>query len=140
MSEINETQRLQLRNVMKTTLSDYLRIDNQINELQGQITQLKKARNESEKSLEEISEVMSLENEQLRYHGETINFCYSCQKPGLSNNLIRQSLENYLSKTNEWRHLPINNFLDLILDKISEHKDVMAKQKKKEFKNKKSSQ
>lgn len=134
MNEISDSQRIQLRHLMKSNLSNYLRVDNQIDKLQKQINELKKTRNKSEKSLEELGQVLSLENEQLRYHGETINFSYNCQKPGLSNNLIKQSLDNYLSSTEEWRQLPVSNFLEIILERISQYKDILAKDKKKNLK------
>ena len=128
------TRRKELRFLMKKTLTEYLNIDNQINNLQKQIQDLKKVRNESEKTLTDIGNVLNLETEKLRYHTDTINFSYHTPKQGLTNNIIRLSLETYLTSTNEWRQYSSDKLLELLLNKITEAKDTMATNKKKNLK------
>ena len=128
------TRRKELRFLMKKTLTEYLNIDNQINNLQKQIQDLKKVRNESEKTLTDIGNELNLETEKLRYHTDTINFSYHTPKQGLTNNIIRLSLETYLTSTNEWRQYSSDKLLELLLNKITEAKDTMSTTKKKNLK------
>jgi hypothetical protein len=130
----NEDQRKQLRTIMKQQLSEYITLDDKIASDNKKLLELKKQRGTYEKSLEEIGEVINLENEKLKYHGEIIKFDYNSQKPCLSNGLIKTSVLNYLNSTNEWRKLPAQDVSDTLIDKINQQKDIQAGDKKKNLK------
>lgn len=130
----NDPEYQRLRHNMKTSLSEYLKVDNQINRLQQQINDLKKQRNTFELSLADVGNQLNLEDEQLRYHTEVIHFNYETPKQGLSNNIIKLSLENYFNSTSAWRQYSVNSLLDILFNKIIEQRDIMTTAKKKNLK------
>ncbi len=134
MQTTSDSQKKQLRNIMKQHLVEYINLDNRISEQNKQLSELKKDRSRYEKSIEEIGEVINLEGEKLKYHEEIINFNYSCQKPCLSNGLIKTSLINYLNSTNNWRQLSADQLSDTLIEKINQQKELQALDKKKNLK------
>ena len=133
-SSESEDQRTQLRTIMKQHLSEYITLDNKIISDNKKLLELKKQRGNYEKSLEEIGEVINLENEKLKYHGEIIKFDYNSQKPSLSNGLIKTSILNYLDSNNEWRKKTGQELTDTLIDKINQQKDIQSGGKKKSLK------
>lgn len=129
-----DTRYQQLRHTMKKSLSEYLKVDNEILDLQKKMNKLKKDKSQYEKTLSGVGEILNLENEHLRYHNEVIDFSYSSPKLGLSNNVIKLSLENYFNTTNEWRRFPVDTLVETLLTKISDQKDLLATTKKKNLK------
>lgn len=131
---MDPNQRDKLRTIMKGQLAEYLTLDNQITQQNKALTSLKKKRTECENVISEIGEVLNLSQEQLRYHNETIHFNYTSQKPGLSNGLIKSSLDQYFNQTDSWRRLPPAQLIDTILETINNYKETEANNKKKNLK------
>jgi hypothetical protein len=119
------------KDIIKQQVLNYLKYDNNINILNEQIKIARKERNHIEKNIEELINDESFKEKKIKYHNELILFNYETTKPGLTINLLKESLSEFFSTKCDWCNMTPVVITNNILEKINAKKEAISTQRKK---------
>ena len=101
------------RKHLKDELVKYVQADKQLQLLSQQCNECRKIKRNSQEKLFEIGKILNLEGRTLNYQMDTVSFSYEQPRVGLSQALLRSSLNEYLCQSNRWRSQNIDVTIDL---------------------------
>ena len=117
------------KNELKTHFSDYLNYDNKIKELNKQINDIRKNKNEAERNILNIIKIINFNKSKIKYNDEIIIISYNKNSIGLTNKLLLNSLTSFFNRIVNWNTLEVVDIIKGILHEIERNKAILLETK-----------